>query len=342
MNRSEINSAVEKLLESISLELLPDAEEKDNGMKTVSVQVFKLQIQKIAQKCHVENESALEFMAEREKAVIRKAYGNMQKISAVKTSSAERKNENLYLEFFQNIKKEFDKAAVLLLRELLKNSAQNYDQIQEEMRNMFQSIGEYLPGKGMKKTYGEYEKRKGALDKDAQDKAGKLEFGGGEILSFGEKTKDTVKNICKKWNQKRKILTMAPLLLLLCSFVVEAVITPVDVLFADLKSLLVFIIVLIVAFYVVYLKLLKLWCNAQIDKQCEDYLKTQLAQFRHNNTIMFQMEDAMQKAVEEYEEENLAALEQFFAAIERGSTGEETAEAGWFIHLKEQWERISA
>lgn len=363
MNWSDIRSAVEKLLESISHELLPDTGENDEGMKTVSIQVFKLQIQKISKKCHIENESAVEFIVERGKAVVRKTYGSMQKISTVKISLTERKNENLYLEFFLNIKKEFDKAAALLFRELIKNASQSYDQILDEMNKMFQSIGEYLPGKGDKKLYGEYESKKKSLDQEMADKAETLEFGGSEIVAFGYKIKDTIKNIGRKWNQKRKIFATVPILIFLCGFLFEAVITQgqienitnnigvdflysmaafISMLFANLKSLLVFTVLLIVAFYVVYLKLLKLWCNSQIDKQCDEYFKIQLTQFKHDNTIKFQLEDTVRKNLEEYEQQNLAALEQLFSAIERGSTGTEQTDVSWFLDLKAQWSEISA
>ncbi|MCM1254214.1 MAG: hypothetical protein NC321_15445 [Clostridium sp.] len=385
VNWSDIHSTVEKMLESIGRELIPDNGESDEGMKAASIQAFKLQVQKTMDTCHAENESTMDFMTERESAVVKRVYGNIQKVSAVKTSFAERKNRNSYTEIFINIKKEFDKAAALLLRELLKSVAQNYDQVLEEMKKMFQSIGEYLFEKEneSEKLYREYEARKNKLYKEMSDKAETLEFGGNEITAFGNKTSDMVKSIGKKWDKKRKVLVMLPMFMLICSFLFEAIIAQgqisgaventkaggflmefddmirttipwsavndfiyyvvafVVMLFYNLKSFLIFTVLLVIALYAGYLKLLKLWCGSQMCRQCEEYLKIELAQFKHNNTLMPRMEEVLKKAIEEYEQKNRVALESIFSAIESNSIDDERTDITWFVDMKEQWDKIT-
>ncbi|MBD5453437.1 MAG: hypothetical protein HDR30_03790, partial [Lachnospiraceae bacterium] len=368
----DINLAVEKLLEDIGSRVMPETEENAGGMKEVSVQVFKAQMQKITEKCHAENEAAEKFMIEYGTAAVKKVYDSMQKISAARTYLAEMKNENLYLDFFLNIEKEYGRKVVLLIQGLFRDIAKNYIQILDEMQTVLQSIEEYLPDKKNNKICNEYKEEKSSLDKKMMNKADKLEFGSSEIALFGQKTKGAVKSITKKWQRKKKMLTFLPIFLLICSILFEAIIAQeqirgliesaaendfmmrfgdvtnkipwnavgnflysvvafVFVLFTSLKSLMVVAVVLIIVFFIAYIKFLRYWCDNQICRQCEEYLKIELAQFDNQNTLMIKMEKTVRNAVEEYEQENHTVLEHIFSEIEYGSAGANKAEVNWFM-----------
>lgn len=175
---SDIRLAVEQLLEDIGRRVMPENEANAGGMKEVSVQVFKTQMQKITEKCHADNEEAEKFMTEYGTAAVKKVYGSMQKISAARTYLAEMKNENLYLDFFLNIEKEYDRTAVLLIQGLFRDIAKNYTQTLDEMQTVLQSIDEYLPDRESNKIYSEYKEEKNSLDKEMLTRAEKLEPGG--------------------------------------------------------------------------------------------------------------------------------------------------------------------
>ena len=221
---NDISLAVEKLLEDISRRVMPEKDANAGGMKEVSVQVFKAQMQKVMEKCCEENEAAEKFMIEYGTAAVKKVYGSMQKISAARTYLAEMKNENLYLDFFLNIEKEYNRTAVLLIQGLFRDIAKNYMQILDEMLTVLQSIEEYLPDKESKKIYSEYKEEKSSLDREMMNKADKLEFGSSEIALFGQRTKGAVKSISKKWQRKKKMLSFLPIFLLICSILFETII----------------------------------------------------------------------------------------------------------------------
>lgn len=379
---NDISLAVEKLLEDIGRRVMPENEENAGGMKEVSVQVFKAQMQKVTEKCRAENEAAEKFMIEYGTAAVKKVYGSMQKISAARTYLAEMKNENLYLDFFLNIEKEYDRTAVLLIQGLLRDIAKNYMQIPDEMQTVLQSIDEYLPEKESNKIYSEYKEEKNSLDKEMMNKAEKLEFGGSEIALFGQRTKGAVKSITKKWQRKKKVLIFLPIFLLICSILFESIIAQeqirglienvamndfmmrfgdminnkipwnalgdflysvaafVFMLFTNLKSVMIVAAVLIVVFFIAYFKFLKYWCDNQICRQCEEYLKIELAQFDNQNTLMLKMEKTVRSAVEEYEQENHTVLEHIFSEIEYGSANAEKVDVDWFMDIREQWNQI--
>lgn len=379
---NDISRAVETLLENIGGKVLPENETAAGGMKEVSVQVFKAQIQKVMEKCRTENEAAEKFMLEYGSAAVKKVYGNMQKISVARTYLPEMKNENLYLDFFRNIEKEYDRTAGLLIQGLFRDIAKNYTQILDEMQTVLQSIDEYLPDKESGIIYSEYKEEKHNLDKEMLDKADKLEFGGSEIVLFAQRTKGAVKSITKKWQRKKKMLIFLPIFLLICSILFESIIAQeqirgmienvamndfmirfsnminskipwnalsdflysiaafVFMLFTNLKSVMIAALILIGVFFIAYLKFLKYWCDNQICRQCEEYLKIELAQFDNQNTLMLKIEKTVRNAVEEYEQGNRTALEHIFSEIEYGSDNAGKADASWFKDIRKQWEQI--
>ncbi len=381
---NDISLAVEKLLEDIGCRVMPENEANAGGMKEVSVQVFKTQMQKITEKCHAENEAAEKFMIEYGTSAIKKVYESMQKIAAVRTYLAEMKNENLYQDFFLNIEKEYDRTAVLLIQGLFRDIAKNYMQILDEMQTVLQSIEEYLPDKESKKIYSEYKEEKSSLDKEMMNKADKLEFGTSEISLFGQRTKGAVKSISKKWQRKKKMLIFLPIFLLICSILFEVIIAQEQIreliesvamndfmmrfgnminnkipwnamgdflysvvafifmLFTNLKSLMIVAVILIIVFFIAYFKFLRYWCDNQICRQCEEYLKIELAQFDNQNTLMLKMEKAVRSVVEEYEQENHTFLEHIFSEIEYGSADANKADVNWFMDIREQWNDLVA
>lgn len=218
-NWNDVNAGVEDLLKSIERKTVPDTVQTDE----VSIQAIKTRVTKMAEQCHIENESSISMMTERKNAVIKKLYGDMQEISYTKAHLSELTNEDLYLDFFQKIKREYEKNVFQMIQEMLGDISNNYNYMLEHMRSMFQSIGGYKNGVGNEKLYHEYTSRKDGIDKRIQSEVESSYAGGSDILLFGQKTKDVIKSIVKKLNRKRKILIWLPLFLLLLCFSLKAV-----------------------------------------------------------------------------------------------------------------------
>lgn len=222
-NWNEVNAGVEDLLKSIERKTVPDIVQTDKNKNEVSIHAMKTRVTQMAEQCHTENEASVSMMTERKNVVIKKLYGDMQEISHTKAHLSELKNEDLYLEFFQKTKREYEKNVFQMIRETLGDISNNYNYMLEHMRSMFQNIGGYKNGLGNEKFYYEYTSRKDGIDKKIQNEVELSFTGGNDIISFGQKTNDVIKGIVKKLNRKRKMLIWLPLLFLLLCFSFKAI-----------------------------------------------------------------------------------------------------------------------
>lgn len=212
---NEVNFAVEDILKSIEQKTAPVSIYKDKDKNEISIQEIKAQITKMAERCHAENETSMGMMTERKNAVLQKAYREIQEITYIKAHSKELKDENLYLEFYKKVKSKYEKNVFQIIKEMLGDISNNYNYMLEHIKSMFQSIGGYAAGVGNKTFYHEYAEKKEGLDKKIQSESETSEVGGSEIISFGIRTKDAIKDIKKKINKKTKLLMTAPILMVL-------------------------------------------------------------------------------------------------------------------------------
>ncbi len=219
-----VNRTIEELLESIQGKLAPAKVQQENVIEEVSVEEVKMQVRKMAQRCHTENFSSVEGMVERKNTVIRKMYGQLSEIGHVRAHLEELKNEDLYLLFFEKCRISFERDVLEMVGELLQSIRNNYGYMLDHMRSMFQSIGGYKKGMGNEKFYLEYEARRGGIDQRVLGEVQTADIGGNDLISFGQRTKDTVKGIVGKLVRKRKLLAWVPLIVLLCLFTVTSVV----------------------------------------------------------------------------------------------------------------------
>lgn len=219
-----VNRTIEELLESIQGKLAPAKVQQENVIEEVSVEEVKMQVRKMAQRCHTENFSSVEGMVERKNTVIRKMYGQLSEIGHVRAHLEELKNEDLYLLFFEKCRISFERDVLEMVGELLQSIRNNYGYMLDHMRSMFQSIGGYRKGMGNEKFYLEYEARRGGIDQRVLGEVQTADIGGNDLISFGQRTKDTVKGIVGKLVHKRKLLAWVPLIVLLCLFTVTSVV----------------------------------------------------------------------------------------------------------------------
>lgn len=219
-----VNRTIEELLESIQGKLAPAKVHQENVIEEVSVEEVKMQVKKMAQRCHTENFSSVEGMIERKNTVIRKMYGQLSEIGHVRAHLEELKNEDLYLVFFEKCRISFERDVLEMVGELLQSIRNNYGYMLDHMRSMFQSIGGYRKGMGNEKFYLEYEARRGGIDQRVLGEVQTADIGGNDLISFGQRTKDTVKGIVGKLVRKRKLLAWVPLIVLLCLFTVTSVV----------------------------------------------------------------------------------------------------------------------
>ncbi len=221
INWNEINLEVEDIIKSIERKTTPVSVYVDKNKNEISIQAIKTQITKVAESCHAENVASMEMMSERKITVLKRAYSEIQEISYIKAHSRELKNDDLYLEFFQKAKREYESNVFQIFRGLFEDISSNYDHMLAHIKSMFQSIGGYTTGVGNETFYHKYAEKKEALDKKMLSEAETSETGGSDIISFGIRTKDAIKNIRKKLNRRTRLLMWAPVLLILATLLIS-------------------------------------------------------------------------------------------------------------------------
>ena len=102
----------------------------------------------------------------------------------------------------------------------------------------------------------------------------------------------------------------------------------------------IFIFLVVGLIYALYLFLLKWWCNCQICSKCGTYLNAELANFEKNNTLRSRMNDMVNVAVEEYEQQYAVILNELLAGSSFDPESEEKKEAYRFTEVKNSWNAI--
>lgn len=222
---NSLDDAVMELLESIEEKTGSSIVKAEDRKQEASVEQVKAQVIKMAQRCHTENIASIDSMAERKNMLIKKNFDKLGDITHTEAHLEEMKNENLYLTFFQNCKTAYERDAYEVFKDMLHSISSNYDYMLEHMKSMFTSIGGYADGIGNEKFYYEYEERRAGIDKRLQGEAETADIGGNDIISLAQKTKAAIKKIVKKAVRKRKLSAWLPLAILLCGFIVGAVVT---------------------------------------------------------------------------------------------------------------------
>lgn len=218
-----LNLNMDSLLSSMEQKTVTQSTQADNNSNEVSVEMVKEQVEKMAKRCRADNATSIAGMSERKNVVVKKNCEQMMEISHTRAYLEELKNEDLYMQFFQNCKTKYERDSSEMFRELLQSVGENYNQMLNHLKSMFQSIGGYKNGIGSEKFYYEYEEQRTGIDQRVQGEIQTADIGGGDIISFAQTTKEPVKNIVKKLVRKRKFLAWIPLLVVLCFLAIGAV-----------------------------------------------------------------------------------------------------------------------
>lgn len=210
-----VHLTMEDLLNSIEQKVQPQTVRKTHDENEISVDMVKEQIEKKAERCRADNSSSIDSMTKQKNTIIKANCGQLTDISRTEAHIEELKNENLYLQFFENCKNRYERDSFEMLREFLQSIDENYNHMMNHMRSMFQSIDGYKSGVGNKKFYYEYEERRSGISQRIQGEIQTADIGGSDILSLGQATLKKVKAIVKKLIRKRKLLAWLPIFILL-------------------------------------------------------------------------------------------------------------------------------
>lgn len=218
-----LNLNMEGLLNSMEQKTVTqNTQAANNNGEEVSVEMVKEQVEKMAKRCQADNATSIAGMSERKNLVIKKCCEQLMEISHTRAHLDELKNEDLYIHFFQNCKIKYERDSFEMFRELLQDVGENYNHMLNQLKSIFQSISGYKNGIGSEKFYFEYEEQRTGIDQKIQGEIQTADIGGGDITSFAQTTKETVKNIVQKLVSKRKLLAWLPVLVVFCFLAIGA------------------------------------------------------------------------------------------------------------------------
>lgn len=360
------NRTMEGLLNSMEQKTVPQAISGEKENHEISAQMVQEEIKKMAQRCRLDNTASINSMSERKNMIIKKNHEQLSEISYAKAHIEELKNEDIYLQFFQTCKTKYERDSFEMFRELLQSISGNYSYMMEQMKIMFQHINGYKNNIGNEKIYYEYDVQKDGIDQNVLGEVQSADVGGNDIMSFAQTTKKSVNKIVKKLTRKRKLLAWLPVLIILGilsagvagniivkqhnteqiekdadnenTFWEEKVQEALDgVNLMEITISFVLAVIVIVLIYTAYLKMLKVWCDSRICKQCSAYLKTELYQFEQAGCLREKLETAMENAAEEYERQYMNMLHHLFQDTQYDADSVQTGMETEFIVLRTEW-----
>lgn len=366
-NWNQITIETEALLESIIHKVQGIQKEVIvNEESEVSIEEIKKFIREATEREHNESISSLNNILYREKLIEKECYQKMNEITFVEANIEKIEDVGRFLQFFQNIKENYERNEKQLLHELMKDVEDNLTYMMEQIRNMFQSIEGSTISINNKKFYIEYTQRKESIDNDIKSKIETADLGGRKIVDFANSVKNNVKKGVYKFRKKDRFFKFLPLLLIaICVFGFKAlsiVKTPVsndktelikeiikniingelflisEVFAIIIIPIVIFIIVLIVRGYMKYCKILRQKYEAQISSYCGDYLKTEIYNFEKENQL--DNTEEIKRLVFEYEQQYRDILNCIFENTQLDPFGKEELANTKIEQIKESWNQI--
>lgn len=366
-NWNQITIETEDLLESIIHKVQGNQKEVIvNEESEVSIEEIKNFIREATEREHNESISSLNNILYRKKLIEKECYQKMNEITFVETNIENIEDEGRFLQFFQNIKENYERNEKQLLHELTKDVEDNLTYMLEQIRKMFQDVDGSTIGISNKKFYIEYTQRKESIDNCIKSKIETADLGGRKIIDFAHSIKNRVIKDVHKFRKKENFLKFMPFLfIIICvlGFIFFSILkTPMSneqtefwkviIEYLIKGSLFLVIIVLsifllpkktfvkaiIVRIYMKYCKMLKQNCDAQIASYCGDYLKTELYNFEKENQL--DNEEEIKSLVFEYEQQYRDILKCIFENTQLDPFGKEELANAKIEQIKESWNQI--
>lgn len=367
----KIQLEAEQLLDSIRKKAVPEPVRDKAAEGRVAFEDVERQIKKMAQRCHDENESSIQDMAERNHLAVKKCEAQLKEILRTDAHLEELKHGAKYIQFYEKAAFWFQKEVSYLASEVFEAMNQNYTHMLDHMRSMFRSLRDSGNETIQEKTLYEMDVKREEIGRKLQADVESWEPGRQEIVSFAERTGTQISQIVKAAERKRKLYAMLPVLVVLVFLLgniisgAVAAASDAEAAYAETQEadtgtqlgeqlvnqlpdvletvgdaggtasglisvleliiavaiLVILVILVVVLLYVMYIKLVRRWCDRSIAKKSAEYLHKEFAGFEQSNVLGLALEENIKNAMEEFEQRHLQLFNDTFAVW--GSTQEE-------------------
>ncbi len=205
----------EQLLDSIRKKAMPELVRDKDAEGRVTFQNVERQIKKMAQRCHDENESSIQDMAERNHLAVKKCEAQLKEILRTDAHLEELKHGAKYIQFYEKAAFWFQKEVSYLASEVFEAMNQNYTRMLDHMRSMFRGLRDSGNETLQEKTLYEMDIKREEIGRKLQADVESWEPGRQEIISFAERTGTQISQIVNAAERKRKLYVMLPVLVVL-------------------------------------------------------------------------------------------------------------------------------
>lgn len=355
----KLRPEVEGILDSIRKKTVPKSVREGEVDSHVTAQDVRQQIQKMAQRCHDENEMAIQNLSELKNLALKKCEAQLKDILYVDAHMEEITDGARYIQFYEKAAVGLEKETSNILSELFGAMDENYTHMLEHMRSFLGSIRANGNDTVRENMLYEVEAKREGIGKRILAEAETWKTGRQEIVSFAQRTGAQISKIVKKIEFRRKLYVVIPALIVLLlgvgnhilgavkpeadagtgeEFILTIMENVVDLTFV-VGILLIGIagIMIVVLLYKAYLKRSKSCCNRSIAKKSVEYLQKEFVRFEQSNCLRFALDESIKMAVEEYEQRHVRLFNEAFAF---GDSGQEEQQKSRFDELITAWNSI--
>lgn len=318
------------------------------------VQQMKQQVKKMVQRCHDENQQAMDELDIPKQSLLKKCSMQMHDMTKTAAHMEDIKEEARYLQFYENVAYEYEKGSISIVSEMFENMNENYSHMVEHMSAMIQNADNRGARLINGRTLYELDNKRTMLGKKVLSEAQIGNAGKEKINSFAQETAKQIRKIVAGTELKRKICAMLPFLILLGIVLVSVisgffmnpadqeaasngisisdamdifdwvkklfglqnVLTTLKIMGMSAVFIVVAIVLIVIVLYVVYVKLLKRSCNKKICKKSAAYLEKELLAFEESGCMRQALDEDISHAAKEYELHNATLLNDTFPFAE--------------------------
>ncbi len=214
----KLQTEIEGLLDSIRRKIEPEGGGNTTDSSIAAQEVAK-QLQKMAERCHTDNERAIQDISEHKNLVLSKCEEQLKDILCTDAHLEEMLHETRYIRFYEKAANDLEQELADMLSALMERMDENYTGMLKHMRSLFGSLRESGNGTIRERALYELDAKREGIRGKVLAEAGTWKTGRQELVSFAKRTWSKINKIVKATEIKRKLYAALPVLLVLALLV---------------------------------------------------------------------------------------------------------------------------
>lgn len=215
MEPDRLQTEVEGLLDSIRRKTETESAGGYTADSSVAVQNVMRQMQKMAERCHDDNERSIQDLSERKNMVLTKCEDQLKEILCVHAHMEEVTHAARYIQFYEKTASGLEKETANFLSELFEVMDKNYTHMMNHIRSLFRSLSGSGSDSVREKALYELDSKREGIGRKVLAEAESWKTGKQELVSFAQRTWKKISKIVKTIEIKQKLYAALPVFLVL-------------------------------------------------------------------------------------------------------------------------------